>query len=118
MDHLVALVGVEVLDPVDAGERHIHLRPLRELFVVALEVLRVAGVDRAERGAGEADIPAEGEDEGLISAGEHRVDVTGLGQHEAAARHREQAEIDWRAHERDQAQALACIDKAVASMQR
>jgi tetratricopeptide (TPR) repeat protein len=43
---------------------------------------------------------------------------TGLGQHEAAARHREQAEIDWRAHERDQAQALACIDKAVASMQR
>lgn len=36
-----------------------------------------------------------------------------LGQRETAARHRAQADLDWRAHERDQAKAVAVIEKAV-----
>lgn len=39
---------------------------------------------------------------------------TQLGQTEAAARHGEQASVDWRAHERDQAQAVAVMDKVLS----
>ena len=37
-----------------------------------------------------------------------------LGQAEAAARHSAQAAVDWRAHERDQALAVAVMDKVLA----
>jgi tetratricopeptide (TPR) repeat protein len=39
---------------------------------------------------------------------------TQLGQIEAAARHSAQAAIDWRAHERDQAAAVAVMDRVLA----
>lgn len=42
---------------------------------------------------------------------------TQLGQHEVATRHREQAETDWRTHERDQVQAVVAIEKALAALQ-
>lgn len=39
-----------------------------------------------------------------------------LGQADVAARHREQAAADWQMHEREQALAVAAIEKAVASV--
>jgi len=40
---------------------------------------------------------------------------TQMGQAEAAARHSAQAVVDWRAHERDQAAAVAVMDKALVT---
>ena len=39
-----------------------------------------------------------------------------LGQAEAAARHKAQADIDWHTHERDQALTVALMDKALAKL--
>lgn len=39
-----------------------------------------------------------------------------LGQAEAAERHKAQAAADWRTHERDQAQAVSLVDKALAKL--
>ena len=39
-----------------------------------------------------------------------------LGQAESAARHKAQADIDWRTHERDQALTVALVDKVLAKL--
>jgi len=39
-----------------------------------------------------------------------------LGQAEASARHKAQADIDWRTHERDQALTVALLDKALSKL--